>query len=401
MKILIVSQYYFPEQFQINDIAPGLVRRGHEVTVLCGLPNYPQGRIYPGYADVSKRDEVIDGVRVIRCRQVPRGHNPLSLALNYRSFARNARKIARNLPADFDIVIGYQLSPVTSMLPALDYAKRHGTPLLMYCLDLWPVSAQSHLPLKRGLLYTWLHGLSRKIYRGFDRIAVTSKPFIGYLHEVNGVPEDRISYLPQHADPSMLETDLTAEDNGVADFMYAGNLGAGATLEVIVKAAKVLGPRKDYRIHFVGDGSRRKALEALVAEYGLQDNFIFYGNRKRAEMPDFYRKADVLLISLRGNNAVGDTMPGKLQMYMTVGKPILGAINGAAREVIAEAGCGRCVPAGDHVGLAAAMLAYMEHPEEYAACGERARAYFRREFTFEKYMDGLEAEIHKLTKHAV
>ena len=152
MKILIVSQYYFPEQFQINDIAPELVRRGHEVTVLCGLPNYPQGRIYPGYADVSKRDEVIDGVRVIRSRQVPRGRNPLSLALNYWSFARNARKIVRELPADFDVVIGYQLSPVTSMLPALDYAKRHGTPLLMYCLDLWPVSAQTKLPLKRGLL---------------------------------------------------------------------------------------------------------------------------------------------------------------------------------------------------------------------------------------------------------
>lgn len=398
MKYLIVTQYYYPEQFQINDIAPELVRRGHDVTVLCGLPNYPQGKIFPGYEKAEKREETIDGVRIVRCRQIPRGHNPLTLVLNYWSFVKNARITVRKLEADFDVVIGYQLSPVTSMFPALEYKRLHGTPLLMYCLDLWPVSGQSHLPVKNGWVYRWLCRCSRKIYNAFDRILVTSRPFVSYLHEVNNVPLDKMAYLPQHADSSMLEQDLAADENGVADFMYAGNLGAGATLDVIVKAARVLGPRRDYRIHFVGDGSARKGLERMVVASGLQDNIVFHGNRKRSEMPDFYKKADVLLITLRGNNAVGDTMPGKLQMYMTVGKPILGAINGAAAEVIDAAGCGRCVRSGDYEGLAGLMASYIAHPEQFAACGGNARTYFLQNFTFDKYMDGLEKELHNLAR---
>ncbi len=397
MKILIISQYYYPEQFQINEIAPELVKRGNEVTVLCGLPNYPQGKIFPGYEDKSRWEEVIDGVRVIRCKQKPRGNNPLSLIMNYWSFQKNAKQKVKELDGDYDVVMGYQLSPVTSMLPALTYKRLHGTPLLMYCLDLWPVSGQSHLPVKNGLIYKWLARLSRKIYKGFDKILVTSQPFTTYLHEVNGVEKERMGYLPQHADTSMLDMNLTAEDNGIADFVFAGNLGTGATLEVIVEAARILGSRKDYKVHFVGNGSKRNVLEQKVAEYGLQENVIFHGNQKRADMPAFYKMADALLITLRGNNAVGDTMPGKLQMYMTTGKPIFGAINGAANEVILEAKCGCCVGAGDYQGLATLMLDYIERSKNYAECGKNAREYFVKNFTLEKYMDCLEAELIKLT----
>ncbi len=396
MKILIVSQYYYPEQFQINDIAPELVKRGHEVTVVCGLPNYPQGKIFPGYEDKSKRDEIVDGVRVLRCNQIPRGSNPLTLLLNYWSYAKNSRKLINELPADYDVILGYQLSPITSMLPAVHYKMLHGTPSLMYCLDLWPVSGQSHLPVKNGLIYKWLCKMSRKIYNSFDRIAVTSKPFIKYLHEINDVPMERMTYIPQHADTTMMNMDLSAEDNGIADFMFAGNMGAGATLDVVIKAAKILDARKDYKIHFVGNGSKRNELEKMVVEYGLQDNVIFYGNQKRVDMPAFYNKADILLITLRGNNAVGDTMPGKLQMYMTTGKPIFGAINGAANEVIHEAQCGSCVHAGDYKGLAALMLDFIERPQLYAECGKNAREYFVKNFTLEKYMDCLEAELKEL-----
>lgn len=398
MKILIITQYYYPEQFQINDIAPELVKRNHEVTLLCGLPNYPQGKIYPGYKDCSKREEVISGVRVVRCKQIPRGNNSLTLLLNYWSYGRNAKKMVRYLDSDFDVVIGYQLSPIMSMYPALEYKKIHGTPLLMYCLDLWPVSVQAHLPIKNGLIYKWFYKVSRNVYNAFDKILVTSKPFIKYLYEVNGVLVERMAYLPQHADMAMLEMDLDAEGNGVVDFMYAGNLGTGSTLDIIVKAAKILGARKDYIIHFVGNGSKKAELEAMVAEFGLQDNFVFHGNQKRSDMPKFYRMADALLITLRGNNEVGDTMPGKLQMYMTVGKPILGAINGAANEVIKEAECGCCVKAGDYKGLANLMEDYISNPHNYNFCGNNARKYFVKNFTLGEYMNGLEIELCKLVK---
>ena len=134
MKILIVSQHYYPEQFQINEIAPALVKNGHEVTVLCGLPNYPQGRVYDGYDDKANTEEDIDGVKVIRCKEIPRGKNPLMLMLNYLSFAFWGIRKAKSITEKYDVVMSYQLSPITMALPAITYKQMHKVPLLLYCL---------------------------------------------------------------------------------------------------------------------------------------------------------------------------------------------------------------------------------------------------------------------------
>ena len=404
MKILIISQYYFPEQFQINEIAPELVKRGHDVTVLCGIPNYPKGLVFDGYENEEKvKDREREyfektGVRVIHVEQVPRGKNPISLIRNYISFARNSRKSVRILEKDFDAVLGYQLSPITSMYAALEYKKQTGAPVMYYTLDLWPVSAEAMLKSKKNPAYHWVKRISRKLYLGADRVMVTSRPFIDYLQKEIGYPVERMSYLPQHANMGMIDDDLSAEDNGVADFMFAGNLGKGQRLDVIIKAAKILGNRKDYMIHLVGDGRMRGELENMVREYGLEDNVTFYGNQKREDMPRFYKMADALLITLRGNNEVGDTMPGKLQMYMTTGKPIFGAINGAANEVIKEARCGSCVKAGDYEGLAMLMKLYIEHPSDFEHCGQNAHDYFLKHFTLDIYMDGLEKELESMAR---
>ena len=402
MKILIVTQYYYPEQFQINEIAPELVKRGHDVTVLCGIPNYPKGVVFDGYENEEKvKDREREyfektGVRVIHVEQVPRGKNPISLIRNYISFARNSRKSVRILEKDFNAVLGYQLSPITSMYAALEYKKQTGAPVMYYTLDLWPVSAEAMLKSKKNPAFLWVKRISKKLYLGADRVVVTSRPFIDYLQQEIGYPVERMSYLPQHANMGMIDDDLSAEDNGVADFMFAGNLGKGQRLDVIIKAAKILGNRKDYMIHLVGDGRMRGELENMVKEYGLQDNVIFYGNQKREDMSRFYKMADALLITLRGNNEVGDTMPGKLQMYMTTGKPIFGAINGAANEVIKEARCGSCVKAGDYEGLANLMKLYIENPSGFEHCGQNARDYFMKHFTLDIFMDGLEKELEGL-----
>ena len=404
MKILIISQYYFPEQFQINEIAPELVKRGHDVTVLCGIPNYPKGVVFDGYEDEKKvKDREREyfektGVRVIHVEQVPRGKNPISLIRNYISFASNSRKSVRILEKDFDAVLGYQLSPITSMYAALEYKKQTGAPVMYYTLDLWPVSAEAMLKSKKNPAFLWVKRISKKLYLGADRVVVTSRPFIDYLQKEIGYPVERMSYLPQHANMGMIDDDLSAEDNGVADFMFAGNLGKGQRLDVIIRAAKILGNRKDYMIHLVGDGRMRGELENMVREYSLEDNVTFYGNQKREDMPRFYKMADALLITLRGNNEVGDTMPGKLQMYMTTGKPIFGAINGAANEVIKEARCGSCVKAGDYEGLANLMKLYIENPSGFEHCGQNARDYFMKHFTLDIYMDGLEKELESMAK---
>lgn len=384
MKILIISQYYYPEQFQINEIAPEFVRRGHEVTVLTGLPNYPQGEIYEGY---SVGEEVIDGVRVIRVKEHPRKKGPFHLLLNYWSFAHYGSKKIKKLEK-YDVVFCYQLSPISILKPAVVYAKKNHIPLVTYCLDIWPESAKAHTSI--SFLFKLIASYSKKLYQNCDHIVVTSRPFIDYHNEVNGIDRSRMSYIPQHADTKMIEQDLTAEDNGIVDFMYAGNMGKGQTLDVIVRAVAEIKDRTDFIVHMVGDGSQKTELEELTKTLGVQDKVVFYGNQKRDSMPGWYKKADALLITLRGNNAVGNTMPGKLQMYMTTGKPILGAINGAASEVINESSCGKCVMAGDYVGLSQLMADYIDNPQKYKDCGENGKKYFMEHFTLDKYCDDME-----------
>lgn len=396
MKILIVSQYYYPEQFQINEIAPELVRRGHAVTVLCGLPNYPKGVIFEGYKEKAKREEIINGVKVIRCWQKPRGKGLLSLVMNYVTFVINGRKNVSRLADDYDVVLCYQLSPVTMAFPALKYKKKYDVPLILYCLDIWPESAKSQLYGKSKWLYYMVGRMSRSIYQKCDKVLVSSKPFIDYMRAINGVSTNKLAYLPQHADASMLDKDFRKEDDGKTNFMFAGNIGRGQHLETLVDAAGIIGKRKDYLIHVVGDGSERKHIEELVAEKGLAEQFVFYGYQQRENMADIYTKADALLILLRQINAVGLTMPGKLQMYMTLGKPILGAINGAANEVIHESNCGGCVTAEDSEGLSELMLSFINKPENFSLCGKNARQYFCKNFTLKQFVDSLESFLSEI-----
>lgn len=405
MKILVVTQYYFPEQFQINEIAAELMKHGHGVTVLCGVPNYPKGVVFQDYETAEsikfREMEYLEktGIKVVHVNQLPRGKGPMQLVRNYISFVRESKRKVKEMVVQgekFDVVLGYQLSPITSMYAALEYKKLTGVPVVYYTLDLWPVSAEGMLKSKKNPLMWPINKMSRELYQGADRVLVTSRPFMDYLHRVNGIAFDRMAYLPQHADTGMLGMDMSAENNGVADFMFAGNIGKGQRADVIIKAAKVLGKRKDYRIHMLGDGRMREELEQMVRAEGLEENVIFYGNQKREDMPKFYKMADVLLVTLRGNNEVGDTIPGKMQMYMTTGKTIFGAINGGAQEVIRESRCGSCVPAGDYEGLAKLMQLYIEHPHDYDQCGENAREYFKAHFTLEHYMNGLEAELQKV-----
>lgn len=395
MNILIVCQYYYPEQFLINQIAPELVRRGHKVTVLTGLPNYPTGIVPDEYKHGKHRKEIIDEVEVIRCQEHGRKGGLVHLFLNYLSFIYYGIKATKSLSFSYDIVFCYQLSPITMLKPAIAYKKMYGVPIFNYCLDLWPESVQAYLSAKNPL-YKLVSLYCKKLYQACDRIAVTSQPFIDYLHVVNGISKEKLCYIPQHADGSMLNMDLSRENTGVIKFLFAGNLGKGQKIETIIKAVAFLKNRKDFEVHMVGDGTMRLNLEALAHNLGVSDKLIFHGTQKREDMPKFYAMADALLITLRGNNAVGDTMPGKLQTYMTTGKPILGAINGAAKIVIEESKCGSCVKAEDAKGLAEIMEDFIKNPEKYSSCGQNAKFYFQKHFTFSIFMDSLEKELKSL-----
>ena len=387
MKILIISQYYYPEQFLINDIAPELVRRGHQVTVVTGRPNYPVGKVFAGYEHGARATEIVEGVEVHRLPIMPRGSNKVQLLLNYFSYMVRANRAVKKLDGQFDVVFLYQLTPILQAYPAIKYARRNHVRLVCYCLDLAPLSGNEVAAFLKPM-HSLYKRFSRWAYQGCDHVAVTSKDFIRYLEDVHDMPDDRLSYIPQHASEGLLSADLRkTETEGIPDFMFAGNIGTGARLDHIVYAAERLKQQGlTFRLNFVGDGSAKPMLEELVKRLQLEECVIFHGRVPMSEMENIYRKADVLMVTLRKGQI---TVPGKVQAYMATGKPILGAMDGSGQSLIKEAKCGMCVDAEDVEGIISMMSSYIIHPERFADCGDNGRKYFRENFLLETYMDKL------------
>jgi glycosyltransferase involved in cell wall biosynthesis len=403
MKILVVSQYYHPEQFRITDICETLVSLGHEVVVLTGLPNYPQGKIYPGYTWPKRRYEVISGVKVIRVPIIGRGNNFIRLAVNYVSFLLTATIKTLFLKKDFDIVFVYQLSPITMAIPALLYKKLTGKKVLLYCLDIWPESIAAAGVGQSSYIYKFLLAISRKIYKNVDRILVSSYSFIKYFKDIIGIELKPINYLPQHAEEQYyLDINRATRekgDKGTVNLLFAGNIGEMQSVETIIRAAAELREIDQLKWHIVGDGSARLKCEELVKHLELEDKVIFYGHRPVSEMPQFFSMASALLVTLKNNEFISYTLPGKVQSYMAAGKPIIGAINGEARRVIEESGCGLCCDAEDYKALANIVRQFISMPEKHKEFALNSRKYYEENFTKDIFIEGLLNHLNKLIKN--
>ncbi|HBL05773.1 MAG TPA: glycosyltransferase WbuB [Clostridium sp.] len=397
MRILVVCQYYYPEQFRINDICEQLVQDGHSVTVLTGLPNYPTGKIPNEYRWCKKRKENINGVEVLRCFEISRKKGAVGMALNYMSYMVSASLTALFLKKDFDIIFSYQLSPVTMVLPAVIMKKCSRKPLYLYCCDIWPESIKNIISDENNAIYKIVKNFSRYLYSKCDAITVTSKPFIEYFNKEHSIPIERISYIPQHAEDIYLKMDFTPLDN-ITDFVFMGNIGVAQDIECIIDATEKIKHIPRFKVHFVGDGSYLEKSKMLVGKKGLYDIVFFHGRHSLDKMPYFYRLADVCLLTLKADNLIGLTMPSKLQGYMAAGKAVIGAINGAAQDVINESQCGICVKASESNALAATMKDFIENYNKYEQCGENGRKYFVSHFTKEKYMMALKNELNKLVE---
>lgn len=387
MKILVVCQYYHPEPFRISDICAALVKMGHQVTVVTGTPNYPEGEIYPGYEKGAHSREVLDGVTVIRCPLIPRKRDALHRLANYFSFPRSAGRMLKKLDEDFDVVFVNQLSPVMMASPGIAWAGRHGKKCVVYCLDLWPLSLCTGGIREGSALYRFFGWLSGRIYRKADCLAVSSYGFIPYFQETFGFSPETIRYIPQYAES--LFDDVAAADPGKqgVDYVFAGNVGALQSVETIVRAARLLRDDDNIRIHIVGGGKSLEACQALGE--GLP-NLYFYGRRDVSEMPRFYAMADAMLMGLVNNRELNYNFPGKVQSYMAAGKAILGAVEGETARIVADAQCGECCKAEDPEALAELLRRYAGRKEELAAFGIRAREYYTGHFGKEQVMRQLE-----------
>jgi len=398
MKILVVCQYYYPEQFRINDICEQLVLSGHSVTVLTGLPNYPSGQIPTEYRWGKKRTEIVNGVKVIRVFVIGRKGGVARLALNYMSYALSASLKAVFIDSDFDIIFIYQLSPVFMAFPGIVAKKRMQRPLYMYCCDIWPESLKNLIPREDSIIYGLAKRISNYLYSRCDAITVTTNRFIHYFSQEHSIPVEKLSYFPQHAEDIYAEMDFSTPVNETVDFVFMGNIGMAQDIECILDATEEIKYLPGFKVHFVGDGSYLEHSRKMVELKDLKDIVVFHGRHSLEEMENFYRLADACLLTLKADTLIGYTVPSKLQGYMAAGKPVIGAIDGGAKEIIRESGCGVCVDAGDFHALAKVMKDFVENHGLYSECGTRGREYFQRNFTKDIFMDSLIEELERLVR---
>lgn len=403
MKLLVVTQYYWPEPFNTTEICEELAARGHEVTVLTGLPNYPEGTIYPGYEGRERRDEKRNGVRIIRSWLWLRKTGAINRLLNYESFSYVASLIAKKLSRDFDVVLSCEISPIMSANPAIAYARSSGAPLLLYVIDIWPECLLAGGISKDSAIYRHYAKVSRRIYRAADRIAVTSPLFREYISELIGEKLDAV-YLPQFAEDIFETSDASMPEGyekGHVNLTFAGNVGAAQSVQTIVRAAALI---KDENIvfHIVGSGSELDECKKLADELNV-NKIVFHGRHPLEEMPRYYSASDAMLATFANNPTLGLTLPRKIQSYMAAGKPVIGTLVGESRRVIEEAGCGLCCEAEDCEGLASICKQFsalnLQTRNDY---GEQALEYYRSHYSREKFFETLEAELYRLkgNRHA-
>lgn len=384
MRVLLVTQYFHPENFKSNDVAFELSRRGYDVTVLTGLPNYPKGRIYDGYGIFRKRKEVIDGVKIYRTLVIPRGHGGgARLALNYLSWAFVASIWAFFMAIfrRYDAVIVHETSPITQGFPALIVKKLQKIPMYFWVLDLWPESLQAagNINNKHILgFFTWVTSL---MYRNSDKILMSSKGFRKSILD-KGDFEEKLVYFPNWAedifnDPADGEIPDLPEGFKV---MFAGNVGEAQDFDTVMSAALML-KGSGARLIVVGDGRKKEWVDKFVVENDLADVVFMMGRHPLESMPTFFSRADVLFLSLKDDYIFTLTTPAKLQAYMASGKPVLAMIDGDARQLIEECRCGLACKAGDAEAFAGAVKKLMCMPaEELCKYGRNGREYFERYF---------------------
>ena len=395
MKILVVCQHFYPENFRINDICYELVKRGNDVTVLTGLPNYPKGKVLKEYKFFKNRNQVINGVKIKRCSLVGRGNSTLMMMINYMWFAIFASIKAMFMKKNFDLVYVYQLSPITMTWPAIVVKKMAHIPLIIHVLDQWPVSITTGGISKKSLPYKILTKWSIYAYNKADLITCSSRSFKNYfINELGLSKEKQFLYLPSYAEDNYKNIKTKKDDT--FDLVFAGNIGPAQSVETIVETANILKDNKKIKFHIVGDGLNRKICEDLAKEYKL-DNIFFYGYHPVEDMPKYYQIADAFLITMVDNEVVNSTLPAKVQSYMIAGKPIIGSISGEVSDVIKDAKCGLCCKSLDYKGLAKIILEASKS-DKINEWSKNAYNYYLEHFEKEKCLDDLEKVLKNIVE---
>lgn len=398
MRILVVSQHFWPENFRLNDLCSGFRERGHEVTVLTGLPNYPGGELFPGYSFLGKYSETWNGIRIHRALLVTRGKKSrgLRLFVNYLSFVVFGSIRALFLKGSFDLIFVFGSSPVTACIPALVARTRLKAPVFLWIQDLWPYAISASGNIHNKFIFRITNWISKTIHKACDRVLIQSQGFRGLLNK-QGVADEKIIYYPNSTESFYYETVPDMQDPRYDlpegfNVVFAGNIGHSQDFPTIMQAAALVRETND-RINFIilGEGRLKPFVDEQIETLKLHKTVHLMGAFPAEEMPHFFARADALLVTLRDDFLFTITIPSKLQSYLAGGKPIVAAISGENANIISESGAGLTTPAGDAQGLAETICEMsLKSEEERRLMGEKGRSYFLDHFERGKLLQRFE-----------
>ena len=396
MKILIVSQYFYPENFRINDLALELKKRGHEITVLTGLPNYPKGEYFEGYDDTKNCDEVWNDIPVYRCKLRPRKTGSVNLIRNYVSFVIEANKKLKKLQnRDFDLIYVFEVSPITVALPAIKLKKKKNIPIIINIQDLWPENIVAVTGMTNSIIIGLVNKMVNYIYRHCDLILTASPSFVSKIQE-RIKDKDKVRYWPQYSTVNKTDEEVSIYNKDYFNIVFTGNIGEAQGIDLAIETAKVL-KNKKICWHFVGEGRSKEKLEKLVNEYEINDRVKFHGFHPEKEIPKYLKGADAALLILKPNPVFEMTIPAKLQTYLACGVPILGCVSGEGKRIIEESKAGIVSEDISVDGLVKVCNQFIELPNDLLnEYKERSYCYGKSNFNKNKLISKLEKCMEEL-----
>ena len=400
LKILVVTQYFWPENMRINNMVQGFVSKGHEVTVLTGLPNYPEGKIYADFLSEPAQFSTYNGARIIRVPIISRGKRSITLALNYLSFFISASTIGsyKLRGQSFDSIFVFAVSPIMVTIPALLLGRLKKAPVFVWILDLWPESLSAVGFTKNPTLLRLVGKMVSWIYNRADYLLLQSRSFDDNVRSycTRSISIDRLVYFPSWAEDDFsgdlqATSDLLPRDDSVFTILFAGNLGEAQDFPTILEAVKATRAELPVRWVIVGSGRASEWLIEQVAEHKM-DNVLLLGRHPLEKMPALFAAADALLVSLKTNEVFEKTIPGKVQAYLASGKPIIAMIDGEAARVVVESAAGMACSSGNAQGLAEIVRKMSALPvRELEGMGQSGRRYYLEHFSKTMLFERLEA----------
>lgn len=401
MRVLLVTQYFYPENFKSNDIAFELVKRGYKMDVLTGIPNYPKGSYYNGFGLFHKRVEIVNGVKIFRALQISRGQNKKwRLTLNYLSFAFFASiwSLFLSLIKHYNCVIVHAPSPITQGLPAVLVKKIQRIPLYLWVLDLWPEAIQSGGGIHNNQIVSIVDKVVKLIYNNSDKILISSEAFESPISS-KGDYKRNIEYFPNWSEDLLLMSQdypIPELPNGFI-IMIAGNLGISQDLGAVLQVAMEMKDDKNIKWVIIGDGSKKKWLDDSIIAHNLQETVFTLGRFPLEAMPSFFKMANAMLLTLSGEYPdLKMVVPARLQSYMAAGRPVLAMIDGAGADLITKANCGYVVNSGNFSSLAKIIREkVLTNLKSFEELGHNGRNYFEKYFQKNNCIDHLCEIINK------